>query len=1349
MKIDQRNRAEWGSLALRIVLCAVFVLCGLAAFFSADEKEYLQERRYEIGEPAGYSAEESFSLADGAEQQFTAAGSRVTQLRLYIEELAPDAQGLRAAVYGSDGRLLGQKEIESTWLSDANWNYLAFQAEGMQRGEVCTLRVETLSPADRITGRTGVPSVPDAALGSCTVGGQPREGSVLQAVVQQVYLYRTPGTVLYQCMQLLTFLALTAAGVYTLWNAKSAVAALRQGPAAMDWVWAAVLSLGYLWMYNPADKRHSQMEVFRRAFGMGVIQNADPDRLIHGFLLWIAGFALLLALFLGFACLVRRRSRPETAEAWQFLDDLMALASACAIFKAVEFFWRDAIDVPWISVAWQLLCLLFLTQAAWLLLHLERRISHSAWQCLQIAVLSAALPAAVLLNQEWSQGMLLLGIQMIFALLLIPGVRLFAKERKPAGQDQRPLFCLTIAASLLPMMLSCYLELVNVANQYGIFLDHLHRWYAVLLVLLAGAAVVLYLALGRRRTSLPDARGIACPLLVAGFAMLRVQPALTAVYSADMFETANYSVLISDFLNFGKVPLVHHYGGHMMTDVWEGILYGLVNRDFAGAIFSPWSALSTVATALCFYWLLSHVWNREMAFWAALLLPAATGWDYYGMAVLLVLAVLAFVRKNTWFRAALVWLAAVWVVTYRLDTGAAFLVGALAALACWIIRDKNFRALRQLLITLAGYAAVFGGAWVLLCLADGISPLVRLREFIAASASNQNWSIGNLGDVSTMMYAALYMLLPLTVAGLLLYLVFSKKFAQALGTEKWMLLILFGGAYLANVQRTMVRHTSDIKNLGILLLTAPVFLAMFAAFKKNIRLFLPALAVFSLAFSLMADTSVAVPAPLLNDAAKRTGSMVETWAPTRLDRQDGRTTGMWTDIKQSGQVVQRVQWSEETQEKIQPLQKMADSLLMPHQTFVDMTNSTFAYSALNRRNPVYVSQSPMQVSGEFAQECFVQQISRDTANNPVVLLPADNAVPFGAAMLDNLPNPYRYYKISEYLYQNFVPLCRIGSYAIWYSKDQMSDLNSRGIMEMEEQLPGFASGAPLQLQECSAEYTPEGLTLKASGGDPGIHNFAEYLKYDPQAVTSLQFSVSVTADTEAVLELFYTGDAEGGFSTQQMQVCVLPAGGGTAQFSVPVEQAGKLRLDFASAEQITITSVKIGSGLEAIDYGYDLYLLPEENGRRMIDPESNSLHWYGLKQLPLLWAERDSKNAAAQPVQAELTRQGDFWLLDHPEAIDKTAGNYLLLNAGASGRNYRDETAADDELVPAVLRLGHYDGTAFTELCTYEFDLKEGQHPYLFRISADYLWYLNGINAVLLETDKPVDQVQMQILQGD
>ena len=64
----------------------------------------------------------------------------------------------------------------------------------------------------------------------------------------------------------------------------------------------------------------------------------------------------------------------------------------------------------------------------------------------------------------------------------------------------------------------------------------------------------------------------------------------------------------------------------MMTGVWEGILYGILNQDPAGAVVSPYSFLVTPFLTVLFYYLIKNVWNEDLALLTTILFPFMGVW---------------------------------------------------------------------------------------------------------------------------------------------------------------------------------------------------------------------------------------------------------------------------------------------------------------------------------------------------------------------------------------------------------------------------------------------------------------------------------------------------------------------------------------------------------------------------------------------------------------------------------------------------------------------------------------------------------------------------------------------------
>ena len=157
----------------------------------------------------------------------------------------------------------------------------------------------------------------------------------------------------------------------------------------------------------------------------------------------------------------------------------------------------------------------------------------------------------------------------------------------------------------IPAFLSVFIEAICVLNQHEIFIGHPKKVFALLFAFSFIVFSVLNLMLTQNNSRHFDSKKYAYPLLIWGFALLTWQVPSSFARYPDWFEHANAATLISDFLNFNIIPIVGHYGGHMMSGVWEGIFYGIINNDFYNAGFSPYDGwLSNPLEFLVFFFFL-------------------------------------------------------------------------------------------------------------------------------------------------------------------------------------------------------------------------------------------------------------------------------------------------------------------------------------------------------------------------------------------------------------------------------------------------------------------------------------------------------------------------------------------------------------------------------------------------------------------------------------------------------------------------------------------------------------------------------------------------------------------------
>lgn len=836
--------------------------------------------------------------------------------------------------------------------------------------------------------------------------------SIFSSMLEQIYLIKTD-TMLY-VIHLGLVSALVALLCYAVFHIENLVKTFRQADHKISFLYGLYYGFSVTLAFNPLDNSNIEVVSFKRVIGDGILGNVDVSRRISNFNHWFILFAVSFILFYLLVNEVRQRQKSEDIQkAETFLDNYMILANCCLVFRGIAYFQSETGEgsCNFISL---LIMLIALVAQVYILLRLDRWISVENWGKLGIIGVSASYSVSIFFSGkiiEWE----ILAYLIVYAAVIC--FFCFASKKFMRSNFISALLNAgVVVVPCLPVITSLYIELVHILNQHNIHIYYPERCYKVLPV----AAffmwiIVTVIMLQGRKWRMPGWKRWTFPVLILGIACLSRQIPLVMFHQLDMFESANYGVLINDFLNFGKIPNIEHYGGHMMTAVWEGILYGILNRDYTGAFVSPYASLLDVVQILLFYFLLKNIWNEDIALATTLLFPFYKYWHYFGLGMLIFLLVIGYVRKSSYFRAALLWAGFIWCALYRLDLGFAFGLSAILTLACYIVATKKWKAIKELTLTLLAW--VFFGVvlWSILCLAKGIHPVNRLLEFLHVNMSNQNWAYKGIGNVYSIAFGWSYVLFPLFSAGALAYACLSEKMRRCIGMEQWLLLLLFGFSYIFNFSRGLVRHSLVEITMMCIFVSGYIFLAMFVScYKNNRRLFLPVFLACLLCEALLLPNANIGTQSVAEESTVKTNAVIENWY----------------QFSEINVPVQRVVVSQQIQDHVKKFE-ILDMLLTEDETFVDFINQSTLYPLLGREDPAYISQLPLQLSGEFMQRAFIKQIE----GVPLILMPANADRNTISNSLDGVANAYRYYLVSEYIYQNYVPLFSYyDDYAVWCLK---------------------------------------------------------------------------------------------------------------------------------------------------------------------------------------------------------------------------------------------------------------------------------------------------------------------------
>lgn len=1333
------------TIALKVIFCVLIItwLCkcvyinGFDNYFSY--KDYNYQNSFSESVPA-----------DGAQrvdQTYVSKGNILSNIGLYFGEVS-DSE-LTIMVSDNNGNSLCTKTINVAEYTPDSWNSIALDCNKLKRNATyhVVLTGDNLSYVTLSTGNAN-----SKIFGVCTVDGT--DSSYTLAIeVTETYKYMMLGYGLQLAISLLFILVLASALCYTILNIEKIVKNFLHAEKKKGFLYALYFSVHTVLLFNPIDTIRTEATEFFRVMGVGFNAGVDVAKRTSNFSHWFIYFAIAFALYFLLANYLRNREfEGEDRNAVGLLDNVIILADLILGLRCITYFANEASESNIFYYSDSIITAIIFLAIIYVIFDFKKRICLERFEAIIIAGWMFALSVSIVITHDWVLGRGFMGIQVVITILIVLIIE-FSKIEWNSDRIGDIVNIFAIMFSLIPFCTSLYIEFIVWLNQREIFVTHLRRYYFCVIVI----GIIITAALAwlwiKKDKSIKNWKTFTYPALIFGFACLWQQIAVESEQTVNLFETANSSILIGDFLKFGDIPIVEHYGGHMMTGVWEGLVYAVLNKDFAGALFSPYANYIAAIIVVLFFILIKQIWNEDAALAVTLFLPFYDSISYWGLGILMALAAMEYVKKNSYARAGLFWLACIWCALYRLDLGFAFIVACILALGIYIVINKNINALKQLAITLGIWGILGLSAWCGICLAKDINPITRLLEFLYINLSNQNWAYSSIGDTSLAKFAFTYIFVPFLSVIALLYLVFSKKLREELHDTKWVMIMIFGFSYLYNFSRGLVRHSLAEDALSICLWSGLFFLSMFfATIKHNWKLFVPMFTLCMLIFSLFhSDTNFSIDS-VANLAVGKIGNYTETWTLGRFADEevaDGETAKTyWTQLRDDHEVIGRIEWTDDLKRTIQGYQVVIDGLIDEDETFVDFINKTSIYPLLNRENPVYVSQSPMQLSGQFTQEEFVKEMD----GVPIVLMPYDRDNYFESEGVDGVPNSYRYYKVAEYIYQKYVPLCAYeNQYAVWCLADRYDEFAAKvpQLRESETDIKNsIATAENIGLNSVELISNSDGsLNINCIGADPIVSELQCVIDTTDYIGKNLYMAIEYETDVTGLMQIYYTTESGEEYSEEKVVSYDAHNNSGVAKFTIPITEYTRIRFDTPEGSTVKIKSFKVGTGsCDFAEYGYDGPYLQEDGVSYSYLP---FVHNYGLSKLPLIWAEGDSENSADNSVVTDLSFSNGLYQYDLDDSDKGTDGNYLKVSLNYNGNDQGGKIKSDDETIDATIKVGKYVNGAFETEYYYTFTVKEGVHDYMFRISNDYYWYVGQTDSVQLECAGQLLDVNMQILEGD
>lgn len=1318
------------TILIKLLLCILILTEAFNIFIFHIGKYEQSCKQYDYQNDSLSS--ESFSGFNKIEQQFFAKGNMLSDITLYIGN-DPISNFTVSICDGSKILAVRSINVNEENIVPLNWNTIQLDCKKLSRNKMYTIAITGSELSALKQSESNL--YPDI-FGKCTANGQ-ELNSIMAVGIHSRYEYFTTGIAVSMLIDSIFAALIVLSLCYTVVKFEKVYASFKEIHSGNAVLYALFFSAYGAFLFCPTNPKLNGVSDFNRTFGIGFIANTDVTKRIDNFSFWFLCFAVtFILLYIFFNHYHTRQLSAEANKALKISKDIIIIADIIIALKAITFFSYEQMTVPAFSYSDYMLFLFALIPEAYIFLHLDKKISTNTYTMLVILGLIISYPISILVSRDFDSGRTLMGIQVIVSLTVIITLN-FLKPIFIKSSSESFLSVLTVLFSLIPFSTSLFIEAIPVLNQHSIFISNPIKYYFAAIALGIILCIAAAVFMSAKNKGIRNWKAFVYPALIFGVCCLWCQIPITSVYNADLFESANASILISDFLNYGSIPLVEHYGGHMMSGVWEGLIYYLLNNDSLGAIFTPYAGYIGAVVTLLFYYLIKELWNDDAAVISAVFIPLYSLISYWGLGIFAALGLLLFIRKNSFPRAIFFWFAVIWCCIYRLDLGFSFALGCICALGIYIISEKNIKALKNIALSFLCWAAAGVSIWCIICIVKSIDPIKRLIEFLMLSMSNLTWAYSSIGDSGTAAFSWAYIFIPFAAIICLTAAVFSQKLKKNIDIDIRMFMLVFGFAYIFNFSRGLVRHSLAEGALYVCIWTAYFFLAMFISqIKKEKRLFIPALTGFLLLNSLLVSGNNFTNTSIAAAAASQMEYYTNMWKTDRFadDYGDSPKTA-WQQLGGDSSVINRVVWADSLVQEADKYREITDLLLDENETFVDFINKTFVYSALEKKNPVYISQSPLQLSGEFTQEQFVSEIQ----NVPILFMPFDSTSYLASSALDGIPNVFRNYKVSEYLYQNYTPLCTLdNTFAVWCLKDRYTEMKQRFMSENNDIKSELNALDKLTFNSVRiSECTDDTVNIISIGEDPFIDGLRNVLDITPYVGKDLYLHARYESDSNSFFQLFYTTEENEEYS-EEKSIVVNTDNKGYASFRIPVTEYSKFRFDIPEGSTVKIFELYASPvNYVLADYGYDGPYL-SDNG---IDYDYIPyIHNYDICYLPRIWAENDRYNSTENEVITDAICIDGVYSFNLDKSAKAETGNYIKLSFEFNSQN---------DTADAYLRLGNFSDEKFTPEYFYHFYAENGKHEYLFRVSSDYYWYMDQTNAAVIECSEPLQNISVQILKGD
>lgn len=798
------------------------------------------------------------------------------------------------------------------------------------------------------------------------------------------------------------------------------------------------------------------------------------------------------------------------------------------------------------------------------------------------------------------------------------------------------------------------------------------------------------------------------PIILMGFFLCNAIHGQAIFANFDMFHIGERMILTQQMFSFGKIPFIDILPTHGIMDFFGESLYSFVN-GYRGPEMYLWRWIPALAGLLLWYFLLARIISPVFSFLLVFLTPESFLFnDVYRIILIVPFFLLWVIKKPGLNRYLALWTSLVFLFFWRFDFGIIAGLSTLCVLPFTHFLNPANRAL-SFPSTIKSIGPVFlsgliiiGGTLTLYGLAlfiSGYDPFkVFYQIFVYFKIQAPTQALIEAYNNKTLLFLLEYVVSPFTSVLFIVVFLFQSMSGQKKLSKIHLILVWLAIFSLIMTMRTVQRHV-------LLAFFNPV-LSMFliavspSFFSKRPPLIVGVFVLVTFLVFSMFLTNI------------QPGGMVKTQPHSLIPREN---VFEFFSVPDKGS---RVIINDSSQ--FRNFSKFCDQYLSADQTFFDFSNAPMLYVMSDKSFPAFIIPNLYQ-SADPIQDNVIKQLESLRSKNrlPFVVFKQNNIWD----SIDGVPQPIRSYRLSEYIYHNYLPFANVNNYEIWKEQNWQAQITPSCVITPTFRTPSAWKTEGITITSFSSDSL-KFLSVRNGSSISGFLNGWSGFDFNLSHNNMIKFRFSCSK--KGSLRIYFATDSNT-FFNEKFQEIKVNAIGDIMESIIFVnglhqdERITNLRIEFPGEAEIT-------------------FFRPQFISSVFIPILQTRPQQFDLKDLPYIWGNFDAKKASQKteildqyiPGDSEIRANTEL-LMPISEEVDKSQGNYLhlIVKAKQTGKiqiiyGKKNQSSLSFNLVPS----------------------NKDEH-YLIRISSQWLWIHDRINQLSIRPSVDVTVTKMMIRKGD